>query len=165
MPAPTPSSPTLAVSSNPRAQRRRSAVTVAALAAAAGLMLTGCTSPASAPETSDPGGVVAIPETAAAGQIEWALGLLNADADITVDQLEGRFTKEFLAQVSVEDLAAQLNEGVRPLKPFKTTDYADVSDVVGAARITAANAESFSLEVRVEPDGTISEMLIRPAAK
>lgn len=145
--------------------RRRAGGAAAAFAITAGLLLSGCTSPSSAPETSDPGGVVVIPETAAAGQIEWALGLLNADTDVTVDQLEGRFTKEFLAQVSVEDLAEQLNEGVRPLKPFKTTAYADVSDVLGAARITAANSESFSLEVRVEPDGTISEMLIRPAGK
>ncbi|MFF8816482.1 Cpe/LpqF family protein [Leucobacter sp. NPDC015123] len=164
MPAPALSSSTLAQHLNARSQRRRFGAAVAAVAVAAGL-LTACTSPSSAPEPSDPAGVVAIPDTAAAGQIEWALGLLNADTDITVDQLEGRFTKEFLAQVPAEDLAAQLNEGVRPLKPFKTTDYADVSEVVGAARITAANAESFSLEVRVEPDGTISEMLIRPAGK
>ncbi|KUF08419.1 Cpe/LpqF family protein [Leucobacter sp. G161] len=138
-----------------------------ALAVSAGLVLSGCSASPDAPvdsaETSEPAEVVAVPQTTAGLQIQWMLDLLNADADIAPQDFDGKFTKSFTEEAPSATVAEQMNAGVRPDKPFVVTDYQDVSDVLGAARITGASGQALSLEMRVEEDGTIAEMLVRPA--
>lgn len=151
-----------------RTQRRRLSAW-GALAVTAGLVLSGCssspTAPADSSETSEPAEAVAIPQTTAGLQIQWMLDLLNADADIAANDFDGKFTMSFTEEAPAETVAEQMNVGVRPDKPFLVTGYQDVSDVLGAARITGASGQTLSLEMRVEDDGTIAEMLVRPAPK
>lgn len=152
-------------SCTPVALRRRG-LTVAGVLLAAGLVLTGCTTPAgpgAGSEPRDPGGVVAIADTAVGEQLGWMLDLLNAEADITEDQLTGKFAKSFTEQAPLADVAEQLNAGVRPMRPFSVTAFEDIADDLGAARITGVTSESLSLEMRLDAAGAISEMLLRPA--
>lgn len=142
---------------------------VGALALAAGLLFSGCASTPGAPAgstdqaPSEPAAAVTLPQTTAGIEIQWMVDLLNADSEITAQDLAGRFTKSFTEEAPLDTVAEQMNAGVRPGKPFVVTGYEDVSDVLGAARITGASGDSLSLEMRVEEDGTISEMLVRPA--
>ncbi|KAM9863625.1 Cpe/LpqF family protein [Leucobacter sp. BZR 635] len=155
--------------STPARGSRRLLGPVSALVLGAGLMLSGC---ATAPGAQgDSAGVteevaaVALPQTTAGLQIQWMLDLLNADADIAPHELEGKFTKSFAEEAPAETVAEQMNAGVRPDRPYVVTGYQDVSDVLGAARITGASGTSLSLEMRVEEGGTIAEMLVRAAPK
>lgn len=138
-----------------------------AVTVALGLVLSGCSASPENPEGSagsnESAEVVAVPQTTAGLQIQWMLDLLNADSDIAPNEFDGKFTKTFTDEAPAETVAEQMNTGVRPDKPFVVTGYQDVSDVLGAARITGASGTSLSLEMRVEEDGTIAEMLVRPA--
>ena len=168
VPASAPASGSAPAPASARRTRRRAGVVGAlALVLAGGLGLSACSaspgSPGAPSESSETAAAVAIPDTTVGTQLTWMIDLLNAGTDLTADQIAGNFTKSFLAEAPAGVVAEQMNTGVRPDRPFVVTGYQDLSDDLGAARITGASGKSLSLEMRVEEDGMILEMLVRQA--
>ena len=107
----------------------RSRLTLTAALAAIALTLAGCagttTAPSSSPSptASASQAAVVIPATPAGATTRWVLDLMNAEADTTAADWEGRLTAEFLAEVPAEEIAKLINTSIRPAKPLEATAY------------------------------------------
>lgn len=64
-----------------------------------------------------------IPDTPAGQTAEWVLGVLDAEADTTAEEWDGRMHASFTAEVSAEDLTELMNIQIRLAGPFTVTDY------------------------------------------
>ncbi|MGO1637941.1 MAG: serine hydrolase [Ancrocorticia populi] len=136
---------------------------ITACLAAVVLVLTGCQSspPQSSAPTSAPVSTSAFPSTEAGKAMEWIHTVLEQDADVAEEDVEGRFSQEFTAEVSNAEIVSLFNENLRPAAPFDVSDYAG-DELTSSATFTGSEGDPFVVQIAVDADGTINGLLFTP---
>ena len=148
----------------------RSRLTLTAALAAIALTLAGCagttTAPSSSPSptASASQAAVVIPATPAGATTRWVLDLMNAEADTTAADWEGRLTAEFLAEVPAEEIAKLINTSIRPAKPLEATAY-EGDERTAVTTIVGQIGEPFNLSISVTEDDKIEGLFMGPATE
>ncbi|WP_149202367.1 Cpe/LpqF family protein [Actinotalea subterranea] len=131
-------------------------------------LLAGCTGggDASGPSPTAPvedaaGPAVDLPDDDAGRQAAWVLETLAGTADVPEDEIAGRFSEAFLAEVPAD----QLNPVFTSLRAAGPWTLASVETGPGAllARLDGQDG-SLDMELAVDPDGRIAGLLFTPAA-
>lgn len=146
----------------PTRRLRRIVATVAATAAAA-LALVACTpaQPSETPTTQAPSSEVSIPSTAVGERMQWMLGLLNQEADLTEADLDGAFDASFTAVVSLAEVVDLLNKQIRPAQPIVVTAYQG-SETQAVADAAGSVGEPFAIHLSLTADGLIDGFALTP---
>ncbi|MBD8504919.1 serine hydrolase [Hoyosella sp. G463] len=144
----------------PTASRlRRAAAAFTILASAASLASCSTSDdPGADGETSNEQASISLPDTAAGQQMAWFLSA-SASPPIGEDELRERFTEDFLANVSPEELNSTLEQ----FGGFTTESIAsDEPDEL--VIVASANEERLNIAVAVNEEGRIAGLTISPAA-
>ncbi|QEW00413.1 serine hydrolase [Microbacterium caowuchunii] len=135
-------------------------VVVSVVVTAALLVLTGC---ASSVSPAAPPSEVALPDTAAGRMAGWVLEVMNADADSTVQQWEGRMHPDFRAEVSADEVTELINTRIRPARPLVATAYRG-AEREAVITVEGRRGEPFDMSVVVDAEDRITGLLLAPAA-
>lgn len=153
-----------ALTANTRTPRlRRSAAALASAALAVGL-LSGCTSAPPATSTTSAGTTqaVALPDSVLGERAQWVLDAINGEvADAATDANE-QLSREMLAQISGDDLAAIFTQLERQ-SPWVPTA---VQNAGSSAVITIrpASGDALDMQIAVDADELIAGLLFSAAA-
>ncbi|MGO1316964.1 MAG: serine hydrolase [Cellulomonadaceae bacterium] len=160
----------------PEASRRRARRPAWFAPALVALVLSGCSGGAPGPaatvtdtSTAAPVGTpdpapeaVELPGTAVGTVAAWLLELLNGPEDVTAADVDGRFAEGFTREVGADDLAALLNNQLRPAAPYVPTSYEGAEDQA-VVRLHSDSADPLDMSVALDRAGLIAGLLFAPA--
>ena len=141
----------------PPVRRGRRSLSVVAALVAGLLALTGCT-PEPADDAASPG--VEIPDSPVGARAEWALDLVNAEAPVAPDDLDGDLSPAMLEAVTLEEFAAALNS-IRESRPWTATDYVE-NGANAEVRLESYATDPLQMKVAVDEAGLVDGLLFSP---
>ena len=122
------------------------------------LAMTGCTPETDAGVSSG----IEIPDSPVGVRATWALDLINAEDEVTPDDVDGELTEAMAEAISPQDLADFLNE-LRESRPWTATTYNE-NEGAAAVRVESTETDPLTMTIAVDDAGLVSGLRFTPVA-